>query len=125
MTLTRQGVLFLLMGFLQWVLDWAITVALSHVGVPLEVANVCGRISGALLGFWLNGTITFSTGTPLGRRQLLRFVIAWLVMTVISTIAIGFVGHSAGLQHAWLAKPFVEAALAVGSFFISRYWIYR
>jgi hypothetical protein len=35
------------------------------------------------------------------------------------------VGHSAGLQYAWLAKPVVEAVLAVASFFISRYWIYR
>lgn len=125
MTLARQGWLFLLMGFLQWILDWAVTVALSHFGVSLEVANVCGRITGALLGFWLNGTITFSTSTPLGRRHLVRFIIAWIVLTIISTWAVGLVGHSAGLQYAWLAKPVIEAVLAVASFFISRYWIYR
>lgn len=125
MTLTRQGWLFLLMGFLQWMLDWLVTVGLSHAGMPLEIANVCGRIVGAMLGFWLNGSVTFASDTGLGRRQLYRFVIAWIGLTVISTWAVGQIGHSVGLEAAWLAKPLVEAALAVVSFFISRHWIYR
>ncbi|MCL7715265.1 GtrA family protein [Stenotrophomonas mori] len=125
MTLTRQGALFLLMGGLQWVLDWLLTVALSHAGAPLEVANICGRIGGALLGFWLNGTVTFPAARRLGRTQLQRFAIAWTVLTVVSTVAVGQVGHSAGLEAAWLAKAVIEAALAVVSFFVSRHWIYR
>ena len=125
MTLARQSWLFLLMGFLQWVLDWLVTVGLSHAGLSLELANVCGRVTGALLGFWLNGTITFSSQQRLGRRQLLRFALAWVALTLVSTWAVGQVGHRVGLEAAWLAKPLVEAALAVVSFFISRHWIYR
>ncbi|MNM84089.1 GtrA-like protein [compost metagenome] len=125
MTLVRQSWLFLLMGFLQWILDWLVTVGLSHAGMSLEISNVCGRLAGAMFGFWLNGTFTFSSSQPLGRRQLLRFAIAWVVLTVVSTWVVGQVGRSVGLEAAWLAKPLVEAALAVVSFFISRHWIYR
>lgn len=123
--LARQSRLFLLMGFLQWILDWLITVGLSRVGIPLEVANICGRVSGALFGFWLNGTITFPSERLLGRRQLLRFLIVWIVLTGISTWAVGHVGRTISLEIAWLAKPLVEAALAVASFFLSRHWIFR
>lgn len=125
MTLARQGRLFLLMGFLQWILDWLVTVGLSRAGMPLEIANICGRVAGALFGFWLNGTITFSGERPLGHRQLLRFLMAWIVFTCISTWAVGHIGRTASLEVAWLAKPLVEAALAVASFFVSRHWIYR
>ncbi|WP_269789999.1 GtrA family protein [Stenotrophomonas sp. Iso1] len=125
MTLARQSWLFLLMGFLQWILDWLVTVGLSHAGMSLEIANVCGRLIGAMFGFWLNGTFTFSSSRPLGRQQLLRFALAWAALTVISTWGVGYVGRSVGLEAAWLAKPLIEAVLAVISFFISRHWIYR
>lgn len=125
MTLARQSRLFLLMGFLQWILDWLVTVGLSHAGLSLEIANVCGRLAGAMFGFWLNGTFTFSSSQTLGRQQLLRFAIVWAVLTLISTWLVGSVGRSVGLEAAWLVKPLVEAALAVISFFISRHWVYR
>ncbi|MGX5729140.1 GtrA family protein [Pseudoxanthomonas beigongshangi] len=125
MTLARQSRLFLLMGFLQWILDWLVTVGLSRAGMSLELANVCGRVAGALFGFWLNGTITFSAERPLGRRQLLRFLLTWIALTCISTWAVGQIGRTASLEIAWLAKPLVEGALAIVSFFISRHWIYR
>lgn len=126
MSLTRQGKYFLVAGFLQWILDWAVTVALSHAGLALEIANVIGRISGATLGFWLNGRFTFADHDfTLGRAQLLRFLVLWLVTTFLSTLIIGAIGRHAALQWAWLAKPLVEASLAVSSFFVSRHWVYR
>ena len=78
----RQGRHYLLIGILQWLLDWAVMVALSHNGLPVEPANVAGRISGALLGFWLNGRITFSGDQHrMGRRQFARFLAMWLATT--------------------------------------------
>lgn len=126
MSLARQGKLFLLMGFLQWIADWLVTVALSYAGLPLELANLCGRVVGALLGFGLNGKITFATeGHKLGRAHFLRFIVFWLVLTFVSTWAVGGIGRHFGLQAAWLAKPLIEILLAVVSFFVSRQWIYR
>jgi len=126
MSLLRQGSHYIAIGLLQYIVDWGVMVTLSHFGLPVEIANVAGRISGATLGFWLNGRITFANeaGT-LGRGQLQRFVLLWLVMTALSTWAVGAVENSAGLQWAWLAKPAVELVLAAISFTVSRHWVYR
>lgn len=126
MSLLRQGRYYLAIGLLQYLLDWGAMVTLSHFGVPVEMANVAGRISGATLGFWLNGRITFASQTGrLGRQQLQRFVLLWLFMTALSTWAIGTIEDAAGLQWAWLAKPAVELVLAAISFMVSRQWVYR
>lgn len=126
MSLLRQGSHYIAIGLLQYVVDWGVMVTLSHFGLPVEMANVAGRVSGATLGFWLNGRITFANDTgTLGRRQLQRFLLLWLVMTALSTWAVGTVEDVAGLQWAWLAKPGVELVLAGMSFMVSRHWVYR
>ena len=126
MSLLRQGRHYLAIGMLQYVVDWGVMVTLSHFGLAVELANVAGRVSGAMLGFWLNGRITFaSDDAPLGRRQLQRFVLLWLFMTTLSTWAVGSVEDLAGLRWAWLAKPGVEVVLAGMSFLVSRHWVYR
>ncbi|QDW66489.1 GtrA family protein [Luteimonas granuli] len=126
MSLVRQGPSYLAIGGIQWLLDWAVMVLLSHLGLRIGLANIVGRVCGALLGFWLNGKFTFTgEGHALGRRQLLRFVAMWLVMTLLSTVAIEAIDDLLGRQWAWLAKPLVEAGLGVLGFVVSRHWIYR
>ena len=126
MSLSRQGRHYLLIGGVQWLLDWAVMVALSHWGMPVEPANVVGRISGAMLGFWLNGRITFAgDDTFVGRRQFLRFVLMWVLTTVISTWSIGAIDDAVGLKWTWLAKPGVELVLGGLGFLLSRHWVYR
>ena len=126
MSLLKQGSHYMAIGLLQYVVDWGAMVTLSHFGVPVEVANVAGRISGAVLGFWLNGRITFASETnKLGPQQLRRFVLLWLAMTALSTWAISGVADVAGLRWAWVAKPAVELLLACISFIVSRHWVYR
>ena len=126
MNLSRQGQHYLAIGLGQWLLDWAVMVALSHYGLSVELANIAGRVSGALIGFWLNGWITFAgDDTVLGRRQLFRFLLMWTLTTAISTWAMGGINHFAGLKWAWLAKPAVEIALGGIGFFLSRHWVYR
>jgi len=125
-SLSRQGRHYLAIGVIQWLLDWGVMVALSHAGLAVEPANVAGRISGALLGFWLNGRITFaSEHTRMGRRQFGRFVLMWSLTTVASTWALGAIDDAVGLQWTWLAKPAVELALGGIGFVLSRYWVYR
>ena len=126
MSLRRQGSHYLAVGGLQWLLDWGVTVWLSHAGLPIETANVAGRVSGALLGYWLNGKLTFAgEGTAMGRVQLQRFALMWLCTTAASTWAMGAIDDALGLRWAWLAKPAVELALGVVGFVLSRHWIYR
>ena len=126
MGLVRQGRYYLLIGVLQWLLDWGVMVGLSHGGMAIEPANVVGRISGALLGFWLNGRITFTEDQHhMGRKQFARFALMWLVTTAVSTWAVGSIDDWLGLQWAWLAKPAVEVVLGVLGFLLSRHWIYK
>ena len=126
MTLGRHARHYLLIGGVQWLVDWGVLVLLSHWGMAVEPANVAGRVAGALLGYWLNGKLTFAgDDTTVGRTQLTRFVLMWLGTTAISTWSLGSIDHALGLKWAWLAKPAVELALCVVGFVLSRHWVYR
>ncbi|MDQ3057324.1 MAG: GtrA family protein [Pseudomonadota bacterium] len=126
MSLTRQGRHYLMVGGIQWLVDWGVMVGLSHLGLPIEPANVAGRISGATLGYWLNGKLTFAgDDTALGRTQLQRFLLMWFFTTAISTWAMGSIDDWFGLKWAWLAKPGVEAVLGAFGFVLSRHWVYK
>ena len=126
MSLTRQGRNYLIFGAIQYCVDWGVMVGLSHMGMPVEAANLAGRVSGALLGFWLNGRFTFNgEDSALGRRQFGRFVALWIGSTLLSTLAISLVDAHAGLKWTWLAKPLIELVLAGVGFTLSRHWVYR
>jgi len=126
LSLTRQGRHYLMIGGIQWLVDWGVLVGLSHLGMLIEPANVAGRISGAVLGYWLNGKLTFAgDDTALGRTQLQRFLLMWLCTTIASTWAMGSIDDWFGLKWAWLAKPGVEAALGLIGFVLSRHWVYK
>lgn len=126
MSLTRQSRHYLIIGGIQWLVDWGVMVALSHFGMRVEPANIVGRISGALLGYWLNGKLTFAgDDTALGRTQLQRFVMMWLCTTAVSTWSLGAIDEHIGLKWAWLAKPGVELVLGVIGFLLSRHWVYK
>ena len=127
MSLLRQGRAYLLVGALQWVLDCTVTVGLSSGGLlPIEAANLSGRVAGALLGFWLNGRFTFATPEMRpGPRQFRRFLAMWLGTTALSTLLMAAAEESMGLHGAWLAKPVIEIALAAVGFVLSRHWVYR
>ena len=125
--LFREGGSFVAVGLLQLLVDWLAFVLLTALGVPAAPGNVAGRICGALLGFWLNGRVTFARdGRPrLGWMRFARFLAVWLPLTAISTLLVGAVASALGLHLAWLAKPLVEGVLAVVAFFLWRHVVYR
>lgn len=123
----RQLASYVAIGGLQLCADWACFVALTWLGIELVPANVCARILGAVLGFWLNGRFTFAEGRRghLGPAQASRFVVSWLVMALLSTMGVWLVGHAFDIAGARLAKPFIDAGLAGLGFLASKFWIYR
>ncbi len=125
--LSRQLFLFLLVGGLQLLVDWAVFVLLTYLGLPLVAGNIGGRVTGALLGFWLNGRYTFAHGGQprLDGMHLRRFIVAWLLITVLSTGLLSLVEHQFDLRAAWIAKPAVEALMALVGFGVWRQWVYR
>lgn len=126
MSLTREGRDYLAIGLLQWLVDWGVVVGLTHMGLILAPANVVGRITGALIGFWLNGKLTFAgDGNTVGTAQFQRFMTMWVCTTLLSTWALTQIDDVLGLRWVWLAKPAVEVALGIVGFVLSRYWIYK
>lgn len=125
--LAGQGASFVLVGGALVLVDWSVFVALSALGIMPIFANVAGRLVGALLGFWLNGHITFAHGgTPrLGRGRFMRYGSLWAALTALSTLSVVLLTHFLGLQFAWLVKPVVEVCMAALSFLVSRHWVYR
>ena len=128
MSLLRQGSAYLIIGVLQLLVDWAVFVLVTAAGLPVVQGNLAGRVAGMLLGFWLNGRITFATADGeqrLGWRRFARFLPLWLLLTTASTLLVSSADHALGLQYAWLAKPLVEGGLAVISFLLLRHVVYR
>lgn len=126
MTLTRHARHYTLIGGVQWLVDWGVLVAFTHLGMAVVPANIAGRVAGALLGYWLNGKVTFAGDEhAIGPNQLRRYLTMWMATTAVSTWSLGAIDHWAGLQWAWLAKPAVEAVLGVVGFLLSRHWVYR
>jgi putative flippase GtrA len=126
MTLGRHARGYLIVGIVQWVVDWGVMVALSGWGMKVEPANVLGRVAGAMLGYWMNGKVTFKgEDTHVGRSQLIRFILMWLGTTTVSTWSMGMIDEHLGLKWAWIAKPAVEGILGVTGFFLSRHWVYK
>lgn len=125
--LLRQGAGYLAAGGLALLVDWGVFVLLTRAAVPTAPANLLARLSGAGVAYVLNGAFTFRgrDGARLGWARLARFALVWCVMTALSTAALSIVDRALGLGYAWMAKPVVEALLAVGSFLLYRYWIYR
>jgi putative flippase GtrA len=125
--LTRQIAIFLVVGGVQLALDSAVFIGLSALGLPVIPANIAGRVSGATLGFWLNGRFTFADRgqARLSGRHLRRFVVAWSLLTALSSALLYLVEARSNLQTAWLAKPVIEAVNAAIGFVIWRQWVYR
>jgi putative flippase GtrA len=125
--LIRQGTGYIVIGLIQLAIDWAVFVALTAGGMAVTPGNLIARVSGACLGFWLNGRITFAENgqARLGGRRFLRFVGTWLTLTAVSTLGVVVVARWLGLEWAWLAKPLVDGGLAAVSFVAMRHWVYR
>ena len=119
----RQLVFYFVIGVTQLVVDWLCFVLLTAWGMPVAPANVIARVCAAVLGFTANGTVTFKS--RLRPAQLVRFVAAWVPLTVVNTSAVWALEAVGGLHLAWLVKPLVDALTAAAGFLVARHWIFR
>lgn len=121
-----QGVLFLIIGGIQFALDSLIFILLTYLGFGAAVSNIASRLCAAAVGFVLHGSLTFKgREANLGIWRMARYVITWLILTGVSTLAVHEVVLRAGLEGAWYAKPLIEVVLAIASFFVMRHWVYK
>ena len=116
--------LFLVVGGLQFAFDAGLFILLTYLGMVPSWTNLLTRFSAAMLGFLLNGKLTFRQ-SRLTREQLFRYVLLWISLTLLSTGAVVTIGHVGGIRAAWGAKISVEILLAVLSYVLMRRWVFR
>ncbi|HOU66007.1 MAG TPA: GtrA family protein [Thermomonas sp.] len=126
MTLRRHLGGYAVIGLLQWLVEYGLMLALSEWVMPVEPANVIGRLCGAILGFWLNGKWTFAADdTHVGRHAAIRFIVMWLALTVLNTWIVAHLDDAFGLRMAQLLKPGADLLSGGIGFLLSRHWVYR
>lgn len=126
--LFRQLMLYGLVGGAQLLLDYVCFVVLTGYGVAIVPANLIARVAGATLGYFLNRRVTFAGAVAAERKEtavMFRFAVVWIALTVVGTVIVGALGKMMSLELVWLAKPVVDAFLALLGFLLSRFWIYR
>ena len=126
----RQPVLFILVGGFQYVLDTAFFGILISAGFGTVPSNITSRATAAATGFLLNRYLTFGKRNDNARlfsASLIRFLVFFAVMTVLSTGSILLLEWLVGDNETQRVfyKIGVEAVLAVVSFFLSRNWVFR
>lgn len=123
----RQIAFYLAFGFAQLGIDWALFAGLTLAGLPIGWSNLISRLAAAMVGYLLNGAVTFrSNGAgELNRRALIRYLTLWIALTALSTILVSVIGNYSNAGTTRLAKPAVEAFLAVISFITMKFWVYR
>jgi len=126
MTLRRHALSYAAIGLLQWLVEYGLMLALFEWVMPVEPANVIGRLAGACLGFWLNGKWTFAgDDTTVGRRALFRFVLMWIALTLLNTWMVGVIDDEFGKRMAQLLKPGADVITGGIGFLLSRHWVYK
>lgn len=126
--LPRQLLAYTGIGALQWLIDTAVMIASSQLGLQVGLATVAGRLSGAAIGYALNGRYTFAHGAGGNRlhsTRLRRFITFWLLATALSALLLAGIDRYLGLHASWLCKPLVDIGFAATGFIAARHWIYR
>ena len=126
MSLRRHAMSYAAIGLVQWLVEYGLMVVLSRWVMPVEPANVIGRLAGAVLGFWLNGKWTFAgDDTHVGRHAAMRVVTMWLGLTVANTWIVAHLDDVLGLHMAQLLKPGADLLTGGIGFLLSRHWVYK
>lgn len=126
----RQPLFFLIVGGTQYLIDTGLYALMISNGVTTLPANITSRASAASIGFLLNRYWTFGQRNESLKRfisSLLRFLVLFAAMTLISTLAVLWLETLWGDDNTSriTAKILVEAVLAVASFLVSRLWVFR
>lgn len=126
MTLRRHATSYAVIGIVQWLVEYGLMLVLSQWVMPVEPANVIGRLAGACLGFWLNGKWTFAgDDTHVGRHAVVRFIAMWIALTVLNTWIVAHLDNMFGLRAAQLLKPGADLITGGIGFLLSRHWVYK
>jgi putative flippase GtrA len=117
---------FGLVGILVVALDYAVFAALLWAAPESHlVANVAGKVAGAISGFVLHRRFTFKgTQRDGARQQAFSYALLFAFNLCMSTGLLWLLVDFFGLNIYW-SRLFVDGLVVVTSFTGSRLWVYR
>ena len=95
--LARQGILFILVGGVNTVIDLVIFRVLTGFGVAGVIAKFFSYGTGVVCSLFLNSRFTFRQKSPLRGRQVAMFLAVNLVAYAVSAALIWFYDHHTGV----------------------------
>lgn len=125
----RQFSLFTLIGALQYVLDGLLLFLLMSMGMNIVNSNLISRGVVGIGGFFANRYITFRGTRVHFWPSLFRFLLAWALMSILSTIGV-LVAIKLFLQGAptptsgLVIKMLVEIAVFLVAFLTQKFFIF-
>ena len=121
-----QAMRYCLSGGLIYLIDLLVFLLLHYV-LFLEPysANIVAKLTGAVSGFFLHRTFTFSvaSGKP-GRAQMVRYAGLWLV-NVTAANAFLYGALSALAMPVFWGKIISDILVILMSFIVSKYFIFK
>jgi len=122
-----QGLRFVLVGAALLALDATVFMLATFAGLSVALANPLSRALAAAAGYYAHRRLTFgaASGASSGAAERLRYVLVWLALTLISTQTLAAIAAHHTAAAVLVAKPLVEAVLALISFSLLKLWVYR
>ena len=129
MTYRRQLSWFTVIGGLQYALDGILLFLLMASGMNIVNANLLSRTLVGLGGFLANRQITFRETQVHFWPSFLRFLLAWALMSILSTVGIllainVFLQEEPTPVSGLIIKVLVEMVVFLCAFLLQKFYIF-
>lgn len=120
----RRLISYGIMGVVNTLLDYGVFYLLYRaIGLPIELSQAAGFLSGSVCGYLLNSNVTFREGKGRTKAQFFQYVGVDVVLTVLSSYFMGW-AENQGYPVFWL-KVLVTAVAALIHYVIYKYLVFR
>ncbi len=111
-------------GVMNTVVDFAVFMLLSYLGVHTYPAQVVSYGCGMLNSYIVNRSWTFKSGGKFWSRQMMRFIIANFSLLLLSLVLLWLFTSGAGMIKI-VAKLCSTVIIMIIGFLVNRLWVFQ
>ena len=104
--------------------DFGVFGLLGWLGVGVYFSQVCSYSAGILNSYVVNRSWTFTTKERFFSPQMVKFILANLILLGISVLLMGLLHGQLGISK-WIAKICTTAVTVVLGFAVNRLWVFK
>jgi len=121
----RRLIAYGVVGCINTVVDYLVFYLFFRlIGLPIEISQAAGFLSGTCVSFLLNSNVTFKEGKGRTKAQFIQYIGVDVVLTAATSWFMGWAEQSTGVPVLAL-KIFVTVAVALLHYTIYKYVIFR